>query len=147
MYRIRSLSLTALLAVLVLILAACGSGTPSATDAPSEAASEAPSQAASESAAPSEDGSAEGATVRIDGSAFDPAELTVAVGTEVTWVNADAFGHTVTEGTDGQAVADPIVDEPIDQNGSVSVTFDEPGMYEITCAIHPSMQMTVIVEG
>lgn len=147
MYRIRSLSLAALLAALVLILAACSSGTPSATDTPSEAASEAPSQAASESATPSEDGGAEGATVRIDGSAFDPAELTVAVGTEVTWVNADAFGHTVTDGTDGQAVEDPIVDEPIDQNGSVSVAFDQPGTYEITCAIHPSMQMTVIVEG
>lgn len=147
MYRIRSLSLAALLAALVLVLAACGSGTSSPTNEPSEAASEAPSQAATESTAPSEGGGAEEATVRIDGSAFDPAELTVAVGTEVTWVNADGFGHTVTEGTDGQAVDDPIVDEPIDQNGSVSVTFDEPGTYEITCAIHPTMQMTVIVEG
>ena len=147
MYRMRPLSLTALLPALVLVLAACGSGTQSATDAPSEPASEAPSQAASESAAPSEGGGAAEATVRIDGSAFDPAELTIAVGTEVTWLNADAFGHTVTEGTDGQAVDDPVVDEPIDQNGSVSVTFDEPGTYEITCAIHPSMQMTVIVEG
>ena len=147
MYRMRPLSLTALLPALVLVLAACGSGTQSATDTPSEPASETPSQAASESTAPSEGDGAEEARVRIDGSAFDPAELTVAVGTEVTWLNADAFGHTVTEGTDGQAVDDPIVDEPIDQNGSVSVTFDEPGTYEITCAIHPSMQMTVIVEG
>ena len=29
----------------------------------------------------------------------------------------------------------------------MSVTFDEPGTYDITCEIHPSMQMTVIVEG
>lgn len=146
MDRMRPLSVTALSATLALVLAACGSGTQSATDTPSEPASQAPSQAASESAAPS-DGGADEVTVRIDGSAFDPAELTVAVGTEVTWVNADGFGHTVTEGTEGQAVDDPIVDEPIDQNGSVSVTFDEPGTYEITCEVHPSMQMTVVVEG
>jgi len=29
----------------------------------------------------------------------------------------------------------------------VRVTFDEPGTYEITCKIHPSMQMTITVEA
>jgi plastocyanin len=53
----------------------------------------------------------------------------------------------VTEGTDGEAVDDPIVDEEIEQNGSVSVTFDEPGTYNITCKIHSSMNMTITVEG
>ncbi len=76
-----------------------------------------------------------------------PEEITVPVGTEVVFLNADGFAHTVTEGTDGQAVDDPIVDEEIAQNGTVSVTFDEAGTYDITCEIHPSMQMTVTVEG
>ena len=85
--------------------------------------------------------------VRIDNSTYDPEELTIAAGTEVQWVNADGFDHTVTEGTDGQAVDDPIVDEDIAQNGTVSVTFDEPGTYDITCKLHPSMNMTITVEG
>ncbi|MGH2446397.1 MAG: cupredoxin domain-containing protein [Candidatus Limnocylindria bacterium] len=147
------MTLAALMAALVVLLAACGGGgsSPSAaeTDAvvPSAAASEPASEAPAESEAASEEPAASEERVRIDGSQFDPAELTVAVGTEVVWVNADTFAHTVTEGTGGQAADDPIVDEEIAQNGSVSVVFDEAGTYEITCAIHPSMQMTITVEG
>ena len=87
------------------------------------------------------------AEVRIEASSFVPELLTVAVGTEVTFVNADPFDHTVTEGTDGDVVTDPIVDEPIAAGGTVSVTFAEPGTFDITCEIHPTMQMTVVVEG
>ncbi len=144
--------LKALLAavLLVMALAACSSTESAPPDAsePTETATQTESAAPSESeAAESEAPAAEEERVRIDGSAFDPEELTIAAGTEVLFVNADGFAHTVTEGTDGQAVDDPIVDEEIAQNGTVSVTFDEPGTYDITCEIHPSMQMTVIVEG
>jgi plastocyanin len=136
------LSAPFLAALLVLALAAC------ASEVTETAGVSDPTVAGEPSEAPaSEEPAAEGEQVRIDGSAFDPSELTVPVGTEVSWVNADTFGHTVTEGTDGNAVDDPIVDEEIAQNGTVGVTFDEPGTYEITCKIHPSMQMTVIVEG
>jgi len=129
-----------------LLLAGCGS------DAASPSASEAttPSAGASEAAAsdgqPSASETAD-VRVRIRNSAYDPTELAIPAGTEVTFLNADGFTHTVTEGTDGQPVDDPIVDEDIDQNGSVSVTFDEPGTYNITCKIHSSMNMTITVEG
>jgi plastocyanin len=141
-----------LAAMLALALAAC-TATPEATgDAgePTEAAESEPAEsepAETSAAEESEEAEADEARVRIDGSAFDPEELTVPVGTEVQFVNADNFEHTVTEGTDGQPVDDPIVDEEIAQNGTVSVTFDEAGTYEITCQIHPSMHMTVTVEG
>ncbi|HEX7195638.1 MAG TPA: plastocyanin/azurin family copper-binding protein, partial [Candidatus Limnocylindria bacterium] len=62
------------------------------------------------------------------------------------FVNADAAAHTVTEGTDGVAADDPIIDEELTQNGSTSFTFDEAGTYEITCLFHPSMNMTIVVE-
>ena len=127
-----------------LLLAGCGS------DAASPSASEAttPSAGASEAAAsdgqPSASETAD-VRVRIRNSAYDPTELTIPAGTEVTFLNADGFTHTVTEGTDGQPVDDPIVDE---QGGSdIDVTFDEPGTYNITCKIHPSMNMTITVEG
>lgn len=136
--------------LLVVALAACSTtetATPDAAE-PTETAAQTESAEPSESEAAESEAPATGEErVRIDGSTFDPEELTVAAGTEVLFVNADGFAHTVTEGTGGQAVDDPIVDEEIAQNGTVSVTFDEPGTYDITCKIHPSMQMTVIVEG
>ena len=135
-------------ALLALALAACS--TPAATsDAadPTDTAEPSESAAAEQSEAPASEEPASETRVRIDGSAFDPEELTVAVGTEVVFLNADSFEHTVTEGTNGQAVDDPIVDEEIAQNGTVSVTFDEAGTYDITCEIHPSMHLTVTVEG
>jgi plastocyanin len=139
----------AILAALALLGAACTSpgGSPSTavSAAASAPASEAaPSEAASETPEASEDGTA-AERVRLTTSQFDPTELTIAVGTEVTFVNAATFDHTVTEGTDGQAVDDPIVDEEIAPNGAVRVTFDEPGTYDITCRIHPSMQLTITV--
>ena len=144
------LGAAALTVLLTFALVACSSpaSSPAGTDEPT--ATTEPSETAEatveETAEESEEAAAE-ERVRIDGSVFEPAELTIAAGTEVTFLNADGFGHTVTEGTGGQAVEDPIVDEEIAQNGSVSVTFDEPGTYDITCRIHPSMQMTIVVEG
>jgi plastocyanin len=148
MTRLRTALLPAFL-VISLVLAACGSDATSssageAASTPSTAASE--TEAASASEQPSASETAE-TRVRIRNSAYDPTELTVPAGTEVTFLNADGFEHTVTEGTDGEAVDDPIVDEEIEQNGSVSVTFDESGTYNITCKIHSSMNMTITVEG
>lgn len=147
MNRIRFLP--ALLAgMLVLVLAACGgtTGSPAAeptdpaTDTPGAAMSAAPSEAEPSEAAGGEE------TVRLSQFAFDPTELSIAAGTEVSFVNADSAAHTVTEGTDGAAAADPIIDEELQQNGSTSFTFDEPGTYEITCRFHPSMHLTIVVE-
>jgi len=135
------------IAALALVLAACGGG----GDSPSQAASEAPASvaasAAASEAAPPSDGGDESAQVRLDGFAFDTEELTIAAGTEVSFLNADSAPHTVTEGADGVAVDSPIIDEELDPNQATSFTFDEPGTYEITCLLHPSMNMTVIVEG
>jgi plastocyanin len=90
----------------------------------------------------SEPADGDGETVSLSGSQFSPATLTIAAGTTVTFTNT--AGHTVTEGTGGQAVDDPIIDE---QGGSdIVFTFDEPGTYPLTCRIHTSMQMTITVE-
>ena len=146
MTRLRTAILPGLLVASVM-LAACGgqSATPSASE-PSATQSAAASEPAASESQPAASETAE-VRVRIRNSSYDPTELTIPAGTEVTFLNADGFTHTVTEGTDGQPVDDPIVDEDIDQNGSVSVTFDEPGTYNITCKIHSSMNLTITVEG
>jgi plastocyanin len=124
-------------------LTACGGDatSPSASEAPATTSSAAASQPAASASQAAE------VRVRIKNSSYDPNELTIPAGTEVTFLNADGFAHTVTEGTDGQPVDDPIVDEEIEQNGSVSVSFDEPGTYNITCKIHSSMNLTITVGG
>jgi plastocyanin len=145
----------ALIGILALVLAACASpaAAPSATEPPTPSATEPPTPSASpsaeesESAEPSEEATAEEVRVRLESSNFDPSELTITAGTTVLFLNADSYTHTVTEGTGGQAVDDPIVDREIAENRSVRVTFDEPGTYDITCKIHPSMQLTITVEG
>ena len=126
MLRSRMATLAALLAIFALILAACGSSTES-------------------SAADTGDdgGGSAGATVSLANTTFTPSTLTIQAGTTVTFT--DTAGHTVTEGIDGEAADDPIVDE--DGGSDVPVVFDEPGTYNITCKIHPSMNMTITVEG
>lgn len=139
-------SLPALVPGLILVLAACSS-TPEATTFETVGATISSEPSQTESAAPTESATGgEEATVRLSQFAFDTEELTIAAGTEVSFVNADAAPHTVTEGTDGEAAADPIIDEELQQNGTASFTFDEPGTYQITCLFHAQMNMTVVVE-
>jgi plastocyanin len=91
-------------------------------------------------------GGAEGTTVTISGSSFGD-DITVPAGTSVTFVNEDSLPHTVTNGSDGQPEDGALFDNDVAAGASTEVTFDEPGTYNVTCTIHPSMNMTVTVEG
>ena len=95
----------------------------------------------------SEGGGGSGTEVSLTGFAFSPASITVSAGDTVTFVNGDSAPHTVTEGQNGEAADDPIVDEEVAGNSEIQVTFDEPGTYQITCLFHSNMNMTVTVEG
>ena len=128
MHRTRPMKHLSLITVLLLTLAACAGGT-TPTSAPATTAEDG--------------GGATGETVSLAGSRFSPAELTIPAGTTVTFT--DTASHTVTEGQDGEPVEDPIVDESGGED--IEVTFDEPGTYNITCTIHPTMNMTITVEG
>lgn len=72
--------------------------------------------------------------------AFDPVSTTVAAGTEVVWTNRDPADHTVTA-TDGGFGSDAF-----GSGQSFAHRFDEPGVYEYRCAIHPEMKGKVKVE-
>ena len=126
MARTRITIFASALFALALALAACSSDT-----------------GASSPPAGGDGGGGGGETVSMANTTFTPSSLTIQAGTTVNFT--DTSGHTVTEGTDGVAVDDPIVDE---QGGEdIDVTFDEPGTYNITCKVHPSMNMTITVEG
>ena len=123
------------IAALLLLLVACGGGSGDSGDGGGGGDS-----GGAESAAA-------GDRVSLTGFAFSPGTLTVAAGTDVTFVNDDGTPHTVTEGTDGAPADGARFDEDIAAGAEVVITFDEAGTYQITCKLHPAMNMTVTVEG
>jgi plastocyanin len=70
---------------------------------------------------------------------YIPVNLTVPVGTKVTWINRDEVPHTVTEvnKTFGSAA--------LDTDDSFSTTFSGPGIYKYYCRLHPNMTGTITV--
>lgn len=123
---------------------AVASGEPAASSSP--AASVAESAAASASAEASASAAASGAItmVNILNSDFGP-DLTVAVGTTVMWMNSDPYPHTATQGSDGVKAPDALFDLQLAAEASDSYSFAEAGTYEVTCTLHPNMNMTVTV--
>jgi plastocyanin len=118
-----------------LALGACGT---SSTPAP--AATATPPASAPASAAASSAGGAGGASaVTIQNFAFNPAALTVKVGTEVTWTNQDSTAHTVTFDTGG-ATSDNLA-----QSATYKQTFPTAGTFAYHCKIHSTMTATVTV--
>jgi plastocyanin len=76
---------------------------------------------------------------------FCPATMTVAVGTEVTWVNDDTVAHTVTSASDSPGA--PFDSGVFDPGRSFNVRFDQPGTYTYVCTLHPGMGGTIVVTG
>lgn len=83
------------------------------------------------------------AVVVIRNFAFSPAQVHVAAGQKVTWVNCDAPGtdtHTTT--ADALKWASPVL-----APGSVFTTdFNSAGTFSYHCEIHPGMTGSVVVQ-
>jgi plastocyanin len=81
-------------------------------------------------------------TVKIENFAFMPKELDVAVGTTVTWQNADDVPHTATSKDDPQVFDSG----PLDTDDKFSFSFNKPGKYTYYCKVHPHMTGVVVVK-
>ena len=79
------------------------------------------------------------ATVTIDNFTFNPAVLTVAAGTSVTWLNRDDIPHLVVE--NGGAFRSAA----LDTDDTFTMVFANPGTVEYFCALHPHMTGTIVV--
>jgi len=110
---------------------ACGTSAPAAAEMPTMASSNLPT---------TQPGAAQASVnVAISGFAFKPAELTVTVGTKVTWTNQDSVGHNV-KAADGSWSSDTL------SNGqSFSKVFDTAGTFDYVCTFHPGMTGKIIV--
>ncbi len=80
------------------------------------------------------------AAVKIDNFSFAPKELTVAVGTTVTWTNHDDIPHTVVS-TEGNVFKSKV----LDTDEKFTYTFTKAGTFPYFCSIHPKMTGKVVV--
>ncbi len=78
-------------------------------------------------------------TIRIKNFVFDPARMTMKVGSTARWVNLDSVPHRIlfADGEDSAVLA---------PSQSWSRKIDKAGTYDYSCTIHPAMKGTVVVE-
>jgi plastocyanin len=72
---------------------------------------------------------------------FAPTDLSIPVGTKVTWVNDDQVPHTVMETHKAFHSA------ALDTDDSFTYQFDNAGTFEYFCALHPQMVARIVVGG
>ncbi|HTO30473.1 MAG TPA: cupredoxin family copper-binding protein [Pararhizobium sp.] len=85
--------------------------------------------------------SAQAATVKvvIDKLVFTPAEISLAVGDTIEWVNRDVMEHTATvEGG---------FDVRIPAKKSASIVVKEAGTLDYYCRYHPNMRGRIVVQA
>jgi len=82
------------------------------------------------------------AEIDIRNFAFEPATLTVATGSAVTWVNQDEEPHNIV------SLGKPRVfrSQGLDGGEKYTFVFDKPGTYEYVCSVHPHMHGTIVVK-
>lgn len=86
---------------------------------------------------------ADGVTIVMENTSYDPANVTVEVGTTVTWVHQDGgLAHTTTSAT-GEWDSGEMTD-----GDEFSFTFEETGSFAYFCEFHPGvMTGTITVTG
>ena len=82
---------------------------------------------------------AEDIAVHIDNFTFEPKDLTVKVGSTVTWKNRDDIPHTV-------VCAGKFRSKTLDTDDSFTFTFTSAGDYKYFCSLHPHMTGMIKVE-
>ena len=77
---------------------------------------------------------------------FDPAEISVSIGTTIVWTNNDDSMHTVTSGTLEEGPSSDFDSGMISAGQTFEHAFDSAGVWNYYCAVHPWMKGTVTVE-
>jgi plastocyanin len=129
-----AITLATLLMVGLLVLAACGMS--SSTGGSSGTTSTSSSN-----------------TVTLGQTNFDQNSVTVKAGTALTFDDTNGGFHVLCLGHDQQCDSSTTGPKDLEGSGFMinpgqkhMVTFDTPGTYQITCSIHPNMNLTVIVQ-
>lgn len=78
--------------------------------------------------------------VEIKGHKFSPANLTIAAGETVEFINRDGAPHTATANDGSFETA------RLRKDDHEVVTFETAGAFDYFCAVHPGMKGQIIVE-
>jgi len=81
----------------------------------------------------------------IDNRCYIPSLIVIEKENQVTWVNEDSAFHSVTSGF-YDAPTDLFDSGHLDPFESYTITFDETGIYDYFCTLHPWMKGQVTVE-
>lgn len=85
-------------------------------------------------------------TIRINKTGFDPASITVKSGSTVRWVNVDSTADAALYNpTHRIAVVNVDNSPPLSPGMGWSQIFNQPGSYDYSDMIHPTLQGIVIV--
>ena len=90
-------------------------------------------------------------TIRDDGAVAAPiinfsfGNIEASVGEIIRFGNADSVPHTVTAGSSLNPHPEEFDSGVLDTGGTFDISFDQPGNYQIFCALHPEMQATVVI--
>jgi len=76
---------------------------------------------------------------------YIPSEITIQSGQQVTWVNEDSAFHSVTSGF-YESPTELFDSGHLDPFESYTLDFEEKGIYDYFCTLHPWMKGQVIVE-
>lgn len=80
-----------------------------------------------------------------DNSCYLPYDLTVPIGTTVTWTVEDTAAHTITSGTPRDGMTDVFDSGLLAPKSQFEHTFEEYGTYDYYCVVHPWMTGVVTV--
>ena len=78
-------------------------------------------------------------TVKMSSFSFVPEAITIKKSEQVTWINMDQAIHDI-------KIGDQIVSQKMGIGDSFSYSFNEVGIVNYSCGIHPSMQGKITVE-
>ena len=76
---------------------------------------------------------------------YIPSEITIKIGDSITWQNQDVAFHSVTSGF-YESPEDLFDSGHLDPNQKYSIKFEEEGIFNYFCSLHPWMMGKVTVE-
>ncbi len=143
---VRPVMVAVLIATLLALVAVCGGSDVSPETSQGDTAASAPASTPTRTLAPKvTDTSTPSSSRESDITNFIFENLTISVGTTVTWTNQDRDTHTSTSGEGSEF--DGVWDSKfLEQGEQFSTTFSQPGVFPYWCRLHPRMRATVTVE-
>ncbi len=78
--------------------------------------------------------------VWMENSRFNPDDLTIMVGTTITWFNRDGYEHDVTSGVPGNNTG-YFASGVIEADSTYSFTFDSAGTFDYYCSLHADVML------